>query len=89
MSRLIRNLDKKKKLKETQHAFSSTFTCEQENFARLANASSSGAFHAVNQSLSYGCNNNTGLDKAYSHELVITNQFISSKSQYTGNVVTN
>lgn len=59
----------------------------REIFARFARKSSSRIFLAVNHTLSYGCYNKNGLEKAWSWTLVIANQFIGSKLR--NKVVTN
>lgn len=58
-----------------------TFIREREIFAMLARTSSSRIFPATNQPLSYSCQSNSDLYKAYSRILIIANQFISSKSR--------
>lgn len=55
---------------------------------KLARASASQRFLAVNQLLLYDCNNNyTGLDEAWARTLVVVNQLIERKSR--GKVVVN
>lgn len=48
---------------------------------KLARASASQRFLAVNQLLLYDCNNNTGLDEAWAQTLVVVNQLIERKSR--------
>lgn len=55
----------------------------REIFTRLERASSLRIFLTANQCLSYGCYNNLGLDKAWSHTLVVANQFIGSQWRNT------
>lgn len=55
-----------------------TFIQMQEIFARFDKASLQ-TFLAANQPLSYGCYNNTGLNKAWSQTLVIANNFLGCK----------
>lgn len=48
----------------------------REIFARFVRASSLRIFLTAKQSFSYGCYNNTGLDRAWLRTLIVANQFI-------------